>query len=212
LSPLSTHLLPDEPNRVASWLGEALGGPAFDTDRYGDRSNALLTGDPPLTEEQRSRWVSQLCLAGRLTGLATEPEFWSAFTSYLDWESRGSVPDAVTGIAPRPPTQRVRWDWGPMGAPRATDPGAEPTTGDQVPASPAPCEPVSFESHIKPLFREKDRKSMTFVFDLWNWDDVKAHASDILGRLGAGTMPCDGPWTASKTNLFERSVDEGMSA
>jgi hypothetical protein len=53
-------------------------------------------------------------------------------------------------------------------------------------------EPVSFETHIKPLFRAGDRESMQFAFDLWSHDDVSQHADAILGRLQAGTMPCDG--------------------
>jgi hypothetical protein len=32
--------------------------------------------------------------------------------------------------------------------------------------------PISFEQQIKPLFRERDRQSMKFAFDLWSHDDV----------------------------------------
>ena len=52
-------------------------------------------------------------------------------------------------------------------------------------------EPVSFETHVKPLFRERDRKSMEFAFDLWSRDDVSQHADAILAASGR-TMPCDG--------------------
>ena len=31
---------------------------------------------------------------------------------------------------------------------------------------------ISFEEQIKPLFRESDRESMEFVFDLWSRDEV----------------------------------------
>jgi hypothetical protein len=44
-------------------------------------------------------------------------------------------------------------------------------------------EPVSFETHIKPLFRQGDRESMQLAFDLWSHDDVSKHADAILGRL-----------------------------
>src|SRR3954451_2218209 len=37
---------------------------------------------------------------------------------------------------------------------------------------------VSFETDVKPLFRERDRRSMTFMFDLWAFDDVNEHADD----------------------------------
>jgi hypothetical protein len=32
---------------------------------------------------------------------------------------------------------------------------------------------------------------MQFAFDLWSYDDVAAHADEILAQLSAGTMPCD---------------------
>jgi hypothetical protein len=52
----------------------------------------------------------------------------------------------------------------------------------------------SFETEIKPLFREHDRESMQRSFDLWSHDDVSQHADAILARLRAGDMPCDGAW------------------
>jgi hypothetical protein len=50
-------------------------------------------------------------------------------------------------------------------------------------------EPISFEQHIKPLFRERDRESMKPAFDLWSHDDVARNSEAILGRLREGTMP-----------------------
>ena len=49
-------------------------------------------------------------------------------------------------------------------------------------------EPVSFETHIKPLFRQGDRESMQLAFDLWSHDDVSKHADPILG--GSRPAPC----------------------
>jgi hypothetical protein len=73
-------------------------------------------------------------------------------------------------------------------------------------------EPVSFAADIKPLFREKDRQSMQRAFDLWSYDSVKAHAAAILSVLQAGRMPCDGAWPADQVQVFQRWVDEGMTA
>jgi len=70
-------------------------------------------------------------------------------------------------------------------------------------------QPVSFEQHIKPLFREKDRESMTFAFDLWDVADVRSNADAILGRLQRGTMPCDGGWSPDKLELFGRWIESG---
>jgi hypothetical protein len=71
--------------------------------------------------------------------------------------------------------------------------------------------PVSFESDVKPLFRDRDRGSMEFAFDLWSYDDVSEHADAILGRLKAGTMPCDGAWPQEQVDLFERWVSSQKS-
>ena len=70
-------------------------------------------------------------------------------------------------------------------------------------------EPVGFETDIKPMFRERDRKSMEFSFDLWSHDDVSESADATLARLRAGTMPCDGAWPQAQVDLFERWIASG---
>jgi hypothetical protein len=72
-------------------------------------------------------------------------------------------------------------------------------------------EPVSFERHVKPLFRPTDKESMSWAFDLSSYDDVSRHADAILGRLRAGTMPCDGAWSDAKVDAFQRWVDTGKA-
>jgi hypothetical protein len=76
---------------------------------------------------------------------------------------------------------------------------------------PSADEPVSFAEHIKPLFRQDDRRSMSFAFDLWDYDDVVANDQAILERLEAGTMPCDGAWPAEKVAVFRRWVETGTT-
>jgi hypothetical protein len=70
-------------------------------------------------------------------------------------------------------------------------------------------EPLSFETDVKPLFRERDRQSMEFAFDLWSHADVGHHADAILARLRAGTMPCDGAWPRAQVDLFQRWAEGG---
>jgi hypothetical protein len=70
-------------------------------------------------------------------------------------------------------------------------------------------EPISFELHVKPLFREGDRQSMKWAFDLWSHDDLSEHAEAILARLRDGSMPCDGAWPQSQVDLFQRWVESG---
>lgn len=77
---------------------------------------------------------------------------------------------------------------------------------------PAPDEPVSFERHIKSLFRRHDRQSMKAAFDLWAYDEVKHNAHAILERVRNGSMPCDGAWPEEKVDAFDRWVNTGMPA
>ena len=73
-------------------------------------------------------------------------------------------------------------------------------------------EPISFDQHIKPLFREKDRESMISKFDLWSHDDVARLSDAILARLRDGTMPCDGAWADERIALFQDWISAGKSA
>ena len=50
---------------------------------------------------------------------------------------------------------------------------------------------------------------MQFAFDLWAHADVQAHAADILDRLRAGTMPCDGAWPPERVDVFRRWTESG---
>ena len=71
---------------------------------------------------------------------------------------------------------------------------------------------VSFERDVKPLFRERDRGAMSFMFDLWSYDDVSEHADEILAALAAGNMPCDAPWDSDRVDVVRRWVEEGKGA
>jgi len=70
-------------------------------------------------------------------------------------------------------------------------------------------EPISFEQHIRPLFREHDRQSMTWAFDLWSHDDVAGNSEAIRGRLRDGTMPCDGAWSDEQIAVYQGWVEAG---
>ena len=74
---------------------------------------------------------------------------------------------------------------------------------------PNSTEPVGFETDIKPLFRERDRESMEFAFDLWSRDDVSQNADAILARIKGGDMPCDSTWPRAQVELFERWIASG---
>ncbi len=69
----------------------------------------------------------------------------------------------------------------------------------------------SFESDIKPLFRDKDRERMEWAFDLSRYEDVKDNAEGILQRLEDGDMPCDGGWPEERIATFRRWSEGGMA-
>jgi hypothetical protein len=71
---------------------------------------------------------------------------------------------------------------------------------------------ISFDENIKPLFRDMDRESMEFAFDLWSRDDVAEHSAEILDRLQDGSMPCDGAWPGEQIQAFKSWIDAGMPA
>jgi len=72
-------------------------------------------------------------------------------------------------------------------------------------------QPVSFATEIRPLFRERDRASMEFAFDLWSHEDVSEQADAILDRLRDGSMPCDEEWPTARIDLFARWIATGKA-
>jgi hypothetical protein len=58
---------------------------------------------------------------------------------------------------------------------------------------PGPDESVSFERHIKPLFRQRGRHSMEWAFDLWSYGDVSQQADAILDRLQSASCRATAP-------------------
>lgn len=68
-------------------------------------------------------------------------------------------------------------------------------------------EAPGFEQTIRPLFRPKDIKSMSFAFDLSSYDEVRENAEEIHQRLANGSMPCDEPWPKEQVELFRRWID-----
>ena len=216
LAPLFANMSADHPQRVAKWLGEVFGGPPYYTQDHGGYPHMLSQHlGKRLSEEQRSRWVALLLQAAREAGLPNDPEFRSAFQSYIEWGSRLAVENSQTGAKPPERMPMPRWDWttgaGPPGSRiSALGTSEEPPEEPEV-ALPAPDEQPSFAQHIKPLFRPRDQRSMQFAFDLWSYDDVRQHAPAILERLRNGTMPCDGAWPKERTDAFARWIDTGMA-
>jgi CDGSH-type Zn-finger protein/truncated hemoglobin YjbI len=216
LAPLFAGMSPDHPQRVAKWLGEVFGGPKGYSTEFGGYPRMVSQHlGKQLTEDKRARWVALLLAAARDAGLPNDPEFRSAFGSYIEWGSRLAVENSQAGAKPPEHMPMPHWDWrtaaGPPGS-RLSAPTPPDQDQEEEPELPAAGETLSFEKHIKPLFRRRDRQSMSFAFDLWSHADVSQHADAILDRLRAGTMPCDGAWPKQKTDVFARWIDVGEPA
>ena len=68
---------------------------------------------------------------------------------------------------------------------------------------------LSFARDIRPLFRDRDIRSMQFAFDLASYEDVRTHAEEIYARIAAGQMPCDGRWPDEDVRRFRSWLDSG---
>ena len=213
LAPVFADMPPGQPQRLAAWLAEAFGGPARADDGGDFRQAGLAPPAGQFTGEQRSRWLALLHNAADEAGLPGEPEFRSVFSACAEWGSRAAAAQSQPGAAGSPPLATPRWDWGPAGPPATAGPAAGEAGTETEEAGkplPGPDEPVGFAEHIRPLFRERDRQSMSFGFDLWSYDDVRARAAGILARLQDGSMPCDGAWPAARIEVFQRWTQTGM--
>jgi CDGSH-type Zn-finger protein/truncated hemoglobin YjbI/ferredoxin len=214
LAPLFANMSADHPERVAKWLGEVFCGPKDYSEQYGGYARMVSQHiGKGLTEEKRARWVSLLLQSAREAGLPNDPEFRSAFQAYIEWGSRLAVENSQPGARPPEHMPMPHWDWSTAAGPPGSRMSALEPTGDEdrPVVLPHADEPVSFEKHVKTLFRHRDRQSMKFAFDLWAYDDVKRNAHAILERLRNGSMPCDGAWPQERIDAFERWVATGMA-
>ncbi len=73
-----------------------------------------------------------------------------------------------------------------------------------------------FELHIRPMIRVLDRENMIAVagLDLWDYNQVKAHADLIITHLNSDMPPVNygGPWPQEWITLFQRWKDAGFPA
>ena len=216
VGPLFARMEADHPERVAAWLSEVFGGPAFYSERYGGYSRMISQHlDKHLTQEQRSHWAMLMAQSADEAGLPNDPEFQAAFMSYIEWGSRIAVENSMSGAKPTANMPVPRWWWVCNATPNSRVSAIAPVGGQpSVVDMPmlAAGERPSFEKHIKGLFRPMDRNSMKFAFDLWTYEDVRTHADAILARVKAGTMPCDKAWAPEKVSLFQHWTEEGRDA
>jgi CDGSH-type Zn-finger protein/truncated hemoglobin YjbI len=213
LAPVFANMAPDHPQRVARWLGEVFGGPKLYSEGYGgyDRMVSQHLGKA-LTEEMRARWVQLLCRSAEEAELPADPEFQAAFRAYLEWGSRIALENSQPAATPPSRMPMPRWTWADDATPGSRTSALDTGMEEASPAVelPGPDDAVEFEQHIKPLFRQRDRNSMKFAFDLWSGKDVRRYAQAILEQVRGGTMPCDGAWPVDWVSVFERWIQTGM--
>jgi hypothetical protein len=159
------------------------------------------------------REAAWLLLEERLRDAATFCDALQGDCDPLIAEPLAPIEDSLTEIADSLAAHYA--DWGGasrfVAASDALEPQHEADSKKEI-LMPADGESLSFAAHIQPLFRERDRKSMTFAFDLWSYDDVRQYADGILARLQNGSMPCDGAWPEERVDTFRRWVEAGMEA
>jgi hemoglobin len=118
LAPLFAHMAPDHVAHVARFVGEVLGGPkTYSAELGGHPAMIRKHVGRALSEAQRQRWMQLLLQCADECGIPDDPEFRSAFVSYLEWGTRlaviNSQPGAdVSEVAPMP-----KWGWGVVGGP-----------------------------------------------------------------------------------------------
>jgi hypothetical protein len=66
-----------------------------------------------------------------------------------------------------------------------------------------------YANDIKPLFTELDQDHMSFMFDLWSFDDVMANADDIYDAVSKKRMPKapEDKWDQGKIDTFKAWMD-----
>jgi CDGSH-type Zn-finger protein/truncated hemoglobin YjbI len=213
LAPVFANMSADHPERVAKWLGEVFGGPKCYSEQFGGYARMISEHlGKCLTEDMRSRWVKLLLESAREANLPNDAEFRAAFQSYIEWGSRLAVENSQLESRPPRHMPMPHWDWNTSAGPPGSRVSALAPANEQnapAPLLPAPGDAVTFDAHIKTLFRDRDRKSMKFAFDLASYTDVSLHADAILERVRTGTMPCDGAWPQEYVDTFARWVATG---
>jgi CDGSH-type Zn-finger protein/truncated hemoglobin YjbI len=216
LRDLFANMSADHPERVAKWLSEVFCGPNNYSSEYGGYPRMLSQHmGKQIREEQRARWVQLIMQSALDAGLPNDAEFRSTFGAYIEWGSRLAVENSQTNSKPPQHMPMPNWDWHTAaGSPTGRISALAGEDEHKEPEAPLPGPDVrlGFAAHIKDLFRDRDRRSMTFAFDLWKFDDVSTHADAILERLANGSMPCDGAWAQEKIDVFKRWIDTGKSA
>lgn len=118
IGPIFAHMSADHPRHVAHFLAEVFRGPARYTAERGGHATMLAHHlDKRLTQQQRARWVQLLLESADDAGLPADPEFRSAFVSYIEWGTRLAVINSQEGVDPTLEAPMPSWGWGEVKGP-----------------------------------------------------------------------------------------------
>jgi hemoglobin len=118
IGPLFAAMSADHPHHVARFLAEVLGGPAnYSAERGGHPHMLARHLGRHLTQAQRTRWMQLLLETADAMELPDDPEFRSAFVSYLEWGTRLAVINSQPGATVDPTAPMPKWGWGEVKGP-----------------------------------------------------------------------------------------------
>lgn len=118
LAPVFAHMSVEHVDHVGRFVAEVLGGPkSYSAELGGHPAMIHKHAGRGITEEQRQRWMQLLLHCADECAVPDDPEFRSAFVSYLEWGTRLAVVNSrpgadLSGEAPMP-----AWDWGVVKGP-----------------------------------------------------------------------------------------------
>jgi hemoglobin len=118
LAPVFARMSADHAKHVAEFLAEVFGGPTrYSSERGGHQAMIRQHLGRGLTQPQRRRWIELLLECADELQLPDDPEFRSAFVSYLEWGTRLAVINSQPGASVTEDAPMPRWGWGEVGGP-----------------------------------------------------------------------------------------------
>ena len=119
LEPLFRKMPSDHPKHVAHFIGEVMGGPPTYSQGEGSHYQMILKHlSKHITEEQRQQWIRLLMQSADEVGLPDDPEFRSAFMSYIEWGTRiAKINSNEESVQLNTDAPMPAWGWGEVKGP-----------------------------------------------------------------------------------------------
>lgn len=119
LAPVFAHMDVNHAAHVGQFVAEVFGGPKVYSDEHGSHAGMIARHmGRNLTEAQRRQWVNLLLDCADAVRVPDDPEFRSAFVSYLEWGTRLAVLNSQPGATPPPDDSPMpHWGWGEVKGP-----------------------------------------------------------------------------------------------